>query len=422
MNIILLFISSIADSLYYNNFFDAFCKGRLVRKHTLFIAFSLYVIVNILINTHINSMLNFLIINICALFGLSCLYKIKIRYKICIILFLMLLAIFVEIIASFILALVTGVSVIEVQSNFILATIGIVISKSTTLTLSYIFKSFYKKKEAQISIYRIMPYVLMPIMSCFILLELNEVMVTAQSSGVVLNLFSISILVFCSNILFFSAFDYILKTMQLKNKVEFEKLRMESDRTRYEDILENQTQLAKRIHDIKNKMYGLKDYIVEDNIKALNQLDAICDITEKYGDYTGIMGVDSIINAKVTKAKQEDIKFQIHTQVYKKINIDIIDLCVIVGNLLDNAFDAMNTTDDKKIEFEFHIKNNYICILVKNKYNLAISNEKTRRKEEKILHGYGVKNVKEIVKKYGGLFYVDKEEKWFIVNAFIENR
>ena len=89
-------------------------------------------------------------------------------------------------------------------------------------------------------------------------------------------------------------------------------------------------------------------------------------------------------------------------EVSEQINIDMGDLGVIIGNLLDNSIKAVNSIGT----------GGYIRIIITEsigKLIIIIENNYQKEKEKKtaiyyIDHGRGVNNVRRIVKKYGGSY------------------
>lgn len=63
---------------------------------------------------------------------------------------------------------------------------------------------------------------------------------------------------------------------------------------------------------------------------------------------SGNLMVDAILNSKLTIAKQKQIHVQCKAHVAKHIAIRDIDLCVIIGNLLDNAIEACEMLEEKE--------------------------------------------------------------------------
>ena len=82
-------------------------------------------------------------------------------------------------------------------------------------------------------------------------------------------------------------------------------------------------------------------------------------------------------------------------------------VCVL-SNLLDNAIEAQTFVDNKRVEV-FIDENEDVCSL--KIYN-SISDDMVKafkedtlfktHKKDKLMHGYGLKNVNDVVKKYNG--------------------
>ena len=103
-------------------------------------------------------------------------------------------------------------------------------------------------------------------------------------------------------------------------------------------------------------------------------------------------------------------------------SISDLDLCVILGNLLDNAVEAEEKASIKEICAR--VKNafgiiyiyveNYICCSVLENGGVEISS-----KESPYEHGYGLKSVRELVEKYNGNIRISEKGHHFIVEIMI---
>ena len=85
-----------------------------------------------------------------------------------------------------------------------------------------------------------------------------------------------------------------------------------------------------------------------------------------------------------------------------------VDIFCVLSNLLDNAIEAQTFVDNKRVEV-FIDENEDVCSL--KIYN-SISDDMVKalkedtlfktHKKDKLMHGYGLKNVNDVVKKYNG--------------------
>ena len=85
------------------------------------------------------------------------------------------------------------------------------------------------------------------------------------------------------------------------------------------------------------------------------------------------------------------------------------EIISLFGNVLDNALEACERIQDKKrwIKIKIKKKNHLLYIETSNAIKeMPVQNQKefVSVKEDEILHGYGMKNIQDIVRKYDGIF------------------
>jgi sensor histidine kinase regulating citrate/malate metabolism len=147
-----------------------------------------------------------------------------------------------------------------------------------------------------------------------------------------------------------------------------------------------------------------------DNLETeLNQIDTLVK--------SGNVSVDAILNSKLSLAKARKITVSVKALVPKNLSISEIDLCVIIGNLLDNAIEAclkIENTDERVIRCYMDIKRDslYISVTNTNGGQILKQNGKysTTKSEE---HGFGLARVDRVVEKYEGYIKRRNEEGAF---------
>ena len=93
------------------------------------------------------------------------------------------------------------------------------------------------------------------------------------------------------------------------------------------------------------------------------------------------------------------------------------DLVVILSNLLNNAIEACDKCSEKVIRFKFFSDEEWITIAAVN--SCAVEPKRigekfqTSKTDETALHGIGIENIKEAVKKYEGTSLIDYENQVF---------
>ena len=168
-------------------------------------------------------------------------------------------------------------------------------------------------------------------------------------------------------------------------------------------------------HDYHNHLQTLKAKMdmgqsigAREYLDRLEQdLDGIRALAE-----TGNVSVDAILNAKLSLVLKQGIDLNFKATVPKSLTVTDIDLCVILGNLIDNALESC-----EKAEEDQRFLRLYIGVLKQQLY-LSISNataETVRKIDAAYIsakrgnHGHGLRRIDRVVEKYGG--YVNRQNE-----------
>ena len=194
----------------------------------------------------------------------------------------------------------------------------------------------------------------------------------------------------------------------------------ETERTYY-GILERQNRrLAEYAHDAKNHLAIIK------NLNSDPQIDVYIDkMSEDLKTYSsacrsGNKILDVIINKISEECAIKGIDFDTDIRLNNLSFVDDHGLVAIMGNLLDNAVDAAEKSEDKAILLETDNRNGYAVIVITNSCDVppAANGEKLlSTKNDRTLHGIGLKTVKKTLQKYGGDYgweYLPDEKKFIM--------
>lgn len=178
-------------------------------------------------------------------------------------------------------------------------------------------------------------------------------------------------------------------------------------------------------HDYHNHMQSIKAYLAMDNLEeARTYLDRLeqdlDDINLLFN--TGNINADAILNSKISLAIKKGIHVDYKATVPRELAVSDIDLCVVIGNLIDNAVEAC-----EKVEPKDQFIRLYIGILRKQLY-LSVSNatnEVVRKFDEEYIttkrgnHGHGLKRINNIVDKYDGYINRKNEPGVFVTEIML---
>lgn len=136
---------------------------------------------------------------------------------------------------------------------------------------------------------------------------------------------------------------------------------------------------------------------------------------------TGSAAVDALLSDKIYHAKKKDIKVSLQLCDLSEITMDATDLCVVLGNLFDNAVEACEKLPESGyIELRLKKQENFYYL---NLTNTALKPEKQggawhsgkKDYENGVGHGLGLRSVERIAHQYGGSMITDYEDGRFRV-------
>ena len=169
-------------------------------------------------------------------------------------------------------------------------------------------------------------------------------------------------------------------------------------------------------HDYHNHLQSLKGYLslnkVDQMKNYLNELETDLDSIDTLY-HSGNLQLDSILNAKLAIAEKEHIRIHCDASIPPQLHVSDLDLCVILGNLLDNAIESCRKIENPDERF-IRV---YIGILKKQLY-ISITNatsETVKQRTDHYFttkrgdHGHGLKRVDQVVKKYDG--YLNRQNE-----------
>lgn len=162
------------------------------------------------------------------------------------------------------------------------------------------------------------------------------------------------------------------------------------------------------IHDTKKHYFILQEHLKREEYGELRQYLQISmeEIENTYTEInTGNLVIDAFVSNFKNIARTGGIRFSSTLQVDPdRIPVNDYDLCVVLGNLLDNSLNACR----KNAAVQNHIaltvtvsENDIFYIHTENTYHHA-EKSTARQKSDFQDHGYGIANIRNIVEKYHG--------------------
>ena len=113
--------------------------------------------------------------------------------------------------------------------------------------------------------------------------------------------------------------------------------------THYAEVENMYRQIRGWRHDYRNHIQVLKSYAAMEDLTSLNRYLEELDTDLNTVDMvlkTGNAMTDVILNSKISLAKSKKIPVTADAHVPVALTTSEIDLCIIIGNLFDNAIEA----------------------------------------------------------------------------------
>ena len=194
----------------------------------------------------------------------------------------------------------------------------------------------------------------------------------------------------------------------------------------YKMLEEQHSQQERLRHDMKNHIIALSGLFenkewdkmgiylktMEDNVQF-----SFC------GDITGNRAVDAVLCQKQKMAASKNIVWECDVDIPRKCCINEFDLCVLFGNILDNALEAcekLNCGEYRFINIQAKVIKKCFLLEARNSTDLKNKHEIIfTSKENKQEHGIGLLNIKDVADSYNGVMETRLEKGVIAVSVLI---
>lgn len=204
--------------------------------------------------------------------------------------------------------------------------------------------------------------------------------------------------------------------------------KVKNETAMYHSVSENLETQRKRTHEYKNQLAAISALAEQGAWQELRTyIEKVEDTLQRRMDAvdTNHVIVNAILNTKYREAVSRGIVFVLKVNDLSALRLEEEDIVVILSNLLNNALEACERCEEKKIKLKFVLENGQAVISIKNSMTAAplVENGKmlTSKTTDVQEHGVGVQNVVETIEKYGGRYRIDYEKDEFSFTILIPN-
>lgn len=296
-----------------------------------------------------------------------------------------------------------------------------VIAKTLYLISCLVISNFTSREKQHIDHGHSWYLLISPFSSVYIIVLIAKLSLLVDISGTLAYAcIGGSVLLFISDIMVFAVYENMQRKSEEIMKVNMERQREDINRDYYAVLDKQNENMHIMVHDIKNHLGVIES--IADNDKVTAYIGELCSNIGKYyavSQLTGNKMLDIIIGKYTALCSKNGLDFNAKALTSNLSFVHDSDISAMVGNLLDNAFEAAKQTENGKIEFSLYTIDGKSCVV--SVINTALTAPKCENetlvsaKPDAQSHGYGIKSIKKTAEKYGGSyswFYDDKNREF----------
>ena len=402
-------IGNCLDDLVILSFFKSVSGSRLRSMRTAIVVCTIMSVMRtsstvLALDRSIN-----LIASLLTIAALSYLYDMP-RQKRLVFVPIMLIMMFVsEALVAMLMSLLTGLPADSSSTNILFFTGGVFVSKMLLLSMLKMIQFIIPSFGVRIPGYLMVPLTMLPVATFLMTFALGEY--TLQDGTSTLTYYAVAALLVLAfaNVGLFFLLEYQQREEKEKARMHLMQKQTEGQIAYYRELAERQKVSNKTMHDLKNQMFALSEAMKTAPGKTQEIMENITGkiFAASPMKITGIDAVDSLIFTKQQQMETLGIRFEHSVYISPGCSVDPLDLCVLLGNLMDNAIEANEDIPpaDRYVSLSITQRERWLSITIRNAASRVVPLDGKiihTTKAQKELHGFGLSSVREIASKYQG--------------------
>ncbi|ANF98739.1 histidine kinase [Paenibacillus bovis] len=210
------------------------------------------------------------------------------------------------------------------------------------------------------------------------------------------------------NVFVIYMFDMLMERFRLLNQNVYLQQQMDYQDANYEKTVHTFKDIKRVIHDTNQHLLYIEECIrrqepeaaIEHIQTTLNRVDQAYHRVN-----TGNLVIDALVSNTLSIGQSNGIRIDTRLRLHSPtVHIERYDLCVVLGNLLDNAIEAskhIRVADDRYISINIHSNESTLYIHITN-HSSTPQTDWSSSKPGDGYHGLGLTNISRLCEKYGG--------------------
>lgn len=272
---------------------------------------------------------------------------------------------------------------------------------------------------------------LLPVGSMFLAYQIFMADYRLEQSGITQNSIVSILIILVINIVVFNIYIRLSENLELKHKTMIYETEFDLLDKHMREKEEAMLEFRRKRHDLKHQMLGVLQLLEERQYDDLrNRIIELADLKSLEGlriANTDNSIIDAFLNYKYETAKNHHIEFRVDLNIPSQLPFQNGDLCVVLGNVLDNALEANLRSKIEKpyIELLMRYDGDNLIMIVENSFDGNVLKDKggnyITRKIDNENHGLGIGSIKKILDKYYGYYEVTMEKNVYRLEIILHN-
>ncbi len=221
----------------------------------------------------------------------------------------------------------------------------------------------------------------------------------------------------------------IVRINKEKTKLMIDRMQLEQYRMQLAQSEQQYEEMQQLRHDMKNHLQCIAMLIQSGEYEQAQGY--VGDMMQNKlnfgyaGVKTGHRVVDVIANTKLSQCSLAGIRTTVSTSPFV-LDMDDVDLCIILGNLFDNAMEACAAAEDERsVFFEAAQRKGYVNLVIRNSVAASVlenNPELHTTKRDEASHGIGLTSVRNAVQRCGGMIEFYEKNRQFTADVWLPGR
>ncbi|MCL2125976.1 MAG: ATP-binding protein [Oscillospiraceae bacterium] len=207
-------------------------------------------------------------------------------------------------------------------------------------------------------------------------------------------------------------------------EAEFASGIISSGRDHYQKMNEMHEQLRIMRHDYKYHMAVIDEFAANNDITGIARyLSTMREqfVENEAQDYCSNTVVNALLSHYAERCGRDGIEFRASAALPNALAIPDYELCIILGNLLENAVEACGKTLKRKfIDLQIGPLGEQLALLARNSFDGKVGTEDGKAVSAKKEGGYGLKSIEAVVARYGGELTIEWNDETFTAGVTIK--